>query len=234
MNLRLYQVNAVRELLRLLKGHRRVVAVGPTGSGKTVIGAALLLALSGVRVLWVAHHVELLEQAFDELKEHGIPESDLGILTSTKKVNPSARILIASVGMFRSREVPDVDLLVIDEAHHVTAASYRAIVDARPDAWLLGLTATPERLDGEPLGDVFTHLHVMAEAVELIADGHLLPGVVYGIPEKAARQLVKGASNGGRDYSASKLEEMTRRPLMADIIRERQGSRPGSRPSSSP
>lgn len=222
MKLHPFQERAVRDLRRLLKIHRRVVAVSPTGSGKTVIGSAVLGASSRKRVLWLAHRIELLRQARDSLVAAGIAPEHVGILSGPEKVNTGARILVASVDMFRALPVPDVDLIVVDEAHHVTAQSYRDIIDARRNAQVLGLTATPERLDGAPLGDVFNHLHVVAETIELVADGHLLPSVVYGIPREKARELVRGASGGGKDYSPSKLEQaMKKRPLMADIVKER-------------
>lgn len=223
-----FQENAVRDIRKLLKKWGRVVAVSPTGSGKTVIGAALLRALKGSRVLWLAHRIELLRQAKAHLMAAGIPEKDIGILSGPEKHNTGARILVASVDVIgRTYTVPDVDLIVIDEAHHVAAQSYRDIIDARPKAMVLGLTATPERLDGKPLGDVFKYLHVVAEPMALIVDGYLLRGVVYGIPREKARKLVKGAGSGN-EYSAIKLERaMKKKPLMADIVTERQRLAPG-------
>jgi superfamily II DNA or RNA helicase len=221
VKLRPYEDRSVRDLLKLLKKYQRVVAVGPTGCGKTVIGAELIRQKGHKRVLWVAHRVELLRQAVAQLIASGIPRKDVGILSGAEKINPSARVLVCSVGMFRERTVPKVDLVVVDEAHHVTAKSYTEIVFAHPRTPVLGLTATPQRLDGEPLGDVFNHLYVIAEAAELVADGYLLKSIVYGIPREKARDLVKDANGGGRDYSATKLETaMKKRPLMADIVSE--------------
>jgi DNA repair protein RadD len=179
--------------------------------------------LRGKGVLWLAHRVELLRQARTQLIAAGLPESAVGMLSGTETVNPDAWVLVASVDMFRTREVPRADLIVVDEAHHVKAKSYMAVINARPKAQVIGLTATPERLDGEALGDVFKHLHTIAEALELIADGHLLKSVVYGIPREKARALVKGVGKSGKDYSSRKLEgRMKKSPLMADIVKERQ------------
>lgn len=229
MKLRPYHRKPITELPKLLAKHKRVMAVGPTGSGKTVVGAQVVRKTTK-RVLWLAHRFELLRQAYDQLIAAGIPAQDVGILSGTLKRNVKARILVASVDMFRNTPVPNVGIIVVDEAHHVTAASYRDIIDARPKAWVLGLTATPQRLDGEPLGDVFKHLFVMSEAVDLIAQNFLLKSVVYGIPRDKARALVKGANGGGKDYSATKLDKaMRRRPLMADIVKERERLAPGER-----
>lgn len=223
MRLRDYEAKAVQDLSALLGEHRRVVAVGPTGCGKTVIGAALVSRQPNKRVLWLAHRFELLRQAADELEKGGVLATQIGILSGVKKENESARVLVASVDMFRSRLVPSADLVIVDEAHHVAAESYGSILAMLPDAQVLGLTATPQRLDGEPLGDTFAHLYTIAEAVELVALGHLLPPVVYGIPHEKAQALAKEAAGKGSDYSDRKLEAaMRKRPLMADIVREQR------------
>ena len=69
MKLRPYEDRAVAELALRLKKHRRVVGVAPTGSGKTVIGAALIRAKPKARILWLAHRVELLRQARRKTRE---------------------------------------------------------------------------------------------------------------------------------------------------------------------
>jgi superfamily II DNA or RNA helicase len=174
------------------------------------------------RVLWLAHRIELLRQARDHLIACGIPAKHVGILSGAEKENIDARVLVASVDIFRTRTVPKVALIVVDEAHHVAAESYANIIYAAPGAQVLGLTATPERLDGKPLDD-FKHLHIVAEAVELVAENHLLKSVVYGIPIEKAKALVTGANGGGKDYSRKKLSQaMRKRPLMADIVKERE------------
>src|SRR6478752_447939 len=97
LKLRGYQGRGVRQLLRAFKRHRRIVAVAPTGSGKTVIAVALLKKWPNKRVLWVAHRIELLRQAVKELVAAGFDESEVGILSGPDKRNPDARVLVASV-----------------------------------------------------------------------------------------------------------------------------------------
>lgn len=230
MKLRPYEINAVRDLHRLLKKRKRVVGVAPTGSGKTVIGAALIRKMRGKRVLWIAHRIELLKQALEQLIAAGIPSSALGLLAGSGAAtlrdgtvigpSPNASVIVASVDMFRVRVVPQVDLIVVDEAHRVMAQSYRDIIDAQPKAWVLGLTATPWRLDGSPLGDVFCHLHVMAEAVELIDEKFIAGPVVFGVPRDKARAIVGGLKSGRGDYSGKQAERVAMRYLMGDVVAE--------------
>lgn len=222
MKLRDYETRAIKALPGLLNLHKRVVAVAPTGSGKTVISAALIRKMTGARVLWLAHRKELLEQAVRQLVAAGIPESWIGLLTSAKRRNAKkARILVASVGMFRSREVPEVDIIVVDEAHRTLAKSYVSILSARPDAFVLGLTATPWRLDGKGLGDVFKHLHVMATPTELIADGHIVQPRTYGIPKSKAKEILGGVPVQAGDYQTKALgKAMMKRSLMGDVVVE--------------
>jgi DNA repair protein RadD len=240
MKLRDYELKAVRELPRLLRKHRRVVAVAPTGSGKTVIAAALVRAMRGKRALWLAHRIELLKQALEQLIAAGVPASSLGLLAGIGSVelrdgtrigqNENASIIVASVDMFRGgREVPRCELIVVDEAHRTMAATYRGILDQRPRAQVLGLTATPWRLDGEPLGDVFEHLHVMAESVELIADKFIAAPRVYGVPREKARAIVKGLKSGNGDYVGKDAERSAMRYLMGDVVSECSRLAPGAR-----
>lgn len=81
-----------------------------------------------------------------------------------------------------------VDGILVHNCHHATAATHRAIVEAYPGAFVLGLTATPERTDGTALGNVFSHLVAPVSIRELIAAGTLVPCDVIA-PEKATKAL---------------------------------------------
>lgn len=222
MKLRPYEVKAIAGISSRLRKHKRLLAVAPTGAGKTVIGAAYVLSEPKSQVLWLAHRKELLDQALAQLKRAGIPANDLGLLSGARKENVDARVLVAGVGMFRSRDVGERDLVVIDEAHHASAGGYASILEAVPDANVLGFTATPWRLDGQPLGEHFDDLYVMAEADELIVDGYLARSRVFGIPKEKAKDLVKGLATGGNgDWSGAAVERaMRKRQLTADIVKE--------------
>lgn len=233
MERRRYQDKAVAELPERLRRHGRVVAVGPTGSGKTVIAVKLIRKLlhdhHGLRVLWLVHRIELVRQAYDQLKAAGIPASAIGILSGATKLNTTARILVASVDMFRTRDVPPCDLMVIDEAHRVLAATYKQIVEYSEKRWLLGLTATPWRLDGKGLGDVFSDMLVMAGHTELIVDGYIAKPVTYGIPRDKARRILRGLRISHGDYAQADLQRLGRnKVLMGDVVRDTQKYAPGA------
>jgi superfamily II DNA or RNA helicase len=226
ITLRDYQKTAVNELTIQLNLHRRVVGVSPTASGKTVIGAALIKRGKYRNVLWLAHRTTLLSQAKKQLEAAGL--SGVGIWSGSKKDIPKAvgrgpRVLTASIGMFRDGKVPTgIDLVVIDECHHVAAATYMRVLQVIPATTkVLGLTATPGRLDGKPLGDAFDYMAILAEAAELMAEGHIMCPIVYAISRKKAMELVKGLPVSDGDYSSVALDKaMRKQPLMADIVKE--------------
>ena len=229
MKLRTYETRAVAQIVRAFRSVKRLLAVAPTGAGKTVIGAALIQSRPKLRVLWLAHRWELLEQAIEQLVKAGVPRADIGLLSGKDSYNVNARVLVASIFMFRGHDVGKRDLVVVDEAHHAMAAGYRAVLKALPRAQVLGLTATPARLDGQPLGDVFEKLLIMAEAVDLIAGGYLARSRVYWIPKDKARELVKGLPPGGGDWSERTLERaMGRHKLTKSIVAEWRRICPGA------
>lgn len=220
--LRDYEREANLEIRRRLPIHSSVLAVGPTGCGKTVIAASVIENLSGARVLWLAHRVELLNQAALSLRDAGVPLDQLGIYSGQGVANEKARVLVSSVDMYRGKKienVPKFDLCVIDEAHRSLAASYLRILGQRPRAWVLGLTATPWRLDGQGLGDVYKDLFTIAEYDELAVQGWLVEPTIYGLPDDEARALVKGVKVTAGDYSVGVLgRKMMRLDLMGRVV----------------
>lgn len=176
--MRPYQARAVQAVKRAwIEGARAILLVSPTGSGKTSCGVGIVegAVAKGRRVLWLAHRRELIAQASERLDRVGCTHHGV-VLAGHQRNNPLFPIQVASVQTLTARgNAPPADILVIDEAHHATAATYRDIARAYPGATIIGLTATPERADRSPLGDVFDSMVVAIQVRELVGEGHLVP-----------------------------------------------------------
>lgn len=186
MQLREYQTRAIAAVrASYASGHRAPCVVAPTGSGKTILASEVIrLCLQrGRRVLFNVHREELMDQSADKLARAGI--TDIRIIKAARDFNSHAPVTIASVQTltrWSDERLPDVGLCLFDECHHVKARTWLKIADAYRQAWLLGLTATPERADGSPLGDVFDDLIVVASVSELTELGHLVPCRIWAPP----------------------------------------------------
>jgi superfamily II DNA or RNA helicase len=112
-------------------------------------------------------------------------------------------------------ELPPADLIVLDEAHHARARTYRRILESYPNAVVIGLTATPCRGDGRGLGNIFDKIIEGPPIAELIAGGHLVPSKVFAPtrPDLAGVRVERG------DYVESQLaKRMNTDTLVGDII----------------
>jgi len=181
ISLRDYQhdlVRRVREEMR--RGHKRVVAVSPTGSGKTRVGAFIVASAIGMgrRVLWLAHRTELCDQACRTIHGFGLP---VGCISASSKwpSNPDAPVQVASIQTLCAREThrPASDLIVWDECHHCSEAAelWSGLLDAYQGVPMIGLTATPERGDGAGLSPLFNGIVTGATVRQLTEQGHLVP-----------------------------------------------------------
>ena len=136
-----------------LEGFRRGLAVMATGLGKTWLAAFDTARPQFRRVLFVAHREEILRQSLGVFRRVQ-PAADLGLYYGGEK-QPDARVLFASIQTLAGnlhRFAPDrFDYVVIDEFHHAAARSYRRVIDHFQPTFLLGLTATPNRMDGADL-----------------------------------------------------------------------------------
>lgn len=169
-------------------GALAVLLVAPTGAGKTYLGQLLV---GDSRTLWVAHRRELVKQAVERLRA-AFGNENVGVIMPGFHANPGARIQVASVETLLARgNIPKADLVVLDEAHHYEADEWKAVARANPGARCLGLTATPEREDGRPLGDTFQALVVAAQYSELIASGFLVPARVFQPPTNLGNDLAQ-------------------------------------------
>lgn len=233
MQLRPYQqqaLEAVREAYR--EGHRSALVVMPTGTGKTVLFAEISRLAKGP-VLVLAHRQELVEQARAKISawcDDVVAVEMAGRRELTAPASERPKISVASVQTMSRRlaQVPRdaFKIVVIDEAHHSTADSYRQLVE-HFDAWILGVTATPDRGDKQPLGEVFACLAYSYDMREAIDDGWLVPVRSFLVQTAVDFSQVRKIAG---ELQASEVERiLTREPHLAEIaqpiLRER-GDRP--------
>lgn len=202
--LRDYQQALIQGIYEAWKSNPRVLAQLPTGGGKTLIFAAIAneFARRSERVLVLAHREELILQAASKLT--AIANVPVGIVKAGYDLNPLFPIQVASVQSMvnRLRYFEDFSLLITDEAHHSPAATYRKIMGGYPNAYQLGVTATPIRTDGTGFDDLFDALVTGPTVGELIKAGHLSPFKLYADSNPMS---TKGVKTVAGDFSSSDI-----------------------------
>lgn len=174
----------------------------PTGGGKTVCAEELLARATarGERALVLVHRRELLRQTHQRLQAR-LGTLQVGIIAPGTPQSPWSPVQVAMVQTVAVRDArPPADLIIWDEAHHALAEQWRSILNSYPAAKLVGLTATPQRLDGKPLGDIFESLVVAATYPELLAQGHLVDCRVYQPPEIPGSGLARDPLDAWQRY----------------------------------
>lgn len=182
--LRPYQLAAISAVDRQFEHVDKTLLVLPTGCGKTVCFAALarFTVSRGRRVLVLAHRTELLEQARNKLV-------DVGVWAAIEKADRRAglaSVVVGSVQTLRGKRLAGLDpkqfgLVVVDEAHHAAAVSYRAILGHFDGCKILGVTATPDRADGKALGEIFDSVAYRYDLRDAIRERWLAPIVARRI-----------------------------------------------------
>lgn len=221
--LRPYQIEAIHDLRRVLgHGGRRVLLQLATGAGKTRIAAEIVRMAQGKRskVLFLAPRRELIGQAAAAFSKQGIHP---GIIMAGERMSRLQDVQVASFDTLHARAVrssrmqmPDADLVIVDEAHLSLAETRKDIIEHYADAVVIGLTATPARGDGRGLGEIYDQLVMGPSIRHLTEEGYLVPLKYYAPTEP---DLAKLRLNKDGDYTETGLSKRMDTPkLVGDIV----------------
>lgn len=215
--LRDYQDDVIHRGRQSMRHNRRVLFQLPTGGGKTAI-ASFMTDQAQARdkiVYFVCHRAELLTQTSATFRRFGIAHS---FIAAGLRYEPHLNVQICSIDTLKNRThiVPEPDLCIWDECHHIVAAGWAAVMNEWGKAFHIGLSATPIRTDGKGLDDLFDEIVLGPTVAWLIEQGHLSPYQAF-IP--SGGMDVTGVHKRMGDFVGKEIEAKIDRPkLVGDII----------------
>lgn len=217
VSLRPYQEEALSAVINSENNNiNRQLVVLPTGAGKTILFSHLpLIRKNTLPMLVLAHREELLLQAKNKILDSN-PKLTVAIEQAENRAG-MVDVVVASVATLGRNNTPRIldypkdyfNTIIIDEAHHAAAPSYRRILDYFNPSFLLGVTATPQRSDSTRLTDVFQEIVYYKSIQDLIEEGWLCPLIGYRVNTNTDITNVE-IQNG--EYSQSQLEDEINNP----------------------
>lgn len=237
MLLRPRQKLFVERSVAALRSHGNTIGVAPTGAGKTIMLSGVvgeILKERDAKACVLAHRDELTAQNRAKFARVNPGLSTSVVDASEKSWQGRATFAMAPTLARESNlaQLPALDLLVIDEAHHAAADSYRRIIDRvqtrNPKALIYGVTATPNRGDRKGLRPVFSNVADQIRIGELIASGHLVPPRTFVIDVGVQSDLGRVRKTADDFDMAEVAKVMNRTPVTEAVIhhwREKAGDR---------
>lgn len=238
MDLRPYQGDALqRTRMSFSSGKRAPILVAPTGAGKTVMASAVISgAVSKGKEIWfLAHRFELVEQAAKKLATCGIKHRIIAPASSVNSirikqfrelgkswVDTTSTVSVGTIQTVNRRVggLKEPDIIIIDECHLSISPSYLNVISEHPRALVLGLTATPTRLDGKGLGrhcgGIYDDLILLCEPQYLVDEGFLVEPRIFASKNPLDLSGIKTSMG---DYDQKELAERVDKPsLVGDAV----------------
>jgi superfamily II DNA or RNA helicase len=206
-------IESIRKAIR--EGHKRIIVQAPTGFGKTLLAAHLIEASvqKGKRPLFTCPAITLVDQTLKSFEDEGI--SDIGVIQANhERTDWGAQVQIASVQTLIRRPLPEVDMVIVDEAHlGFEKLNERMDSDEWRDKYVIGLTATPW---AKGMGLRWTKLIIAATVSELIEESHLSPFVIFAPMAEADFSKLKVQNGEFTEASSSAI--MGEKRIVADVV----------------
>ena len=183
------QVKALREISKYrARGVSKALIIAATGSGKTYLAAFDALNFNPNRLLFIVHRENILNEAIKTFSNIFGSTKSCGLFTGNSKELHCDFIFSTNQTMSRNLDLfkkDEFDYIIIDEVHHATASTYRKIINYFQPSFLLGLTATPERMDNESVFDLFEkNVPYELRLRDALVNNLIVPFKYYGIKDK--------------------------------------------------
>ena len=198
----------------LQDGHKRPIISMPTGAGKTLIAASMVIGAltKRKRMGFVVPALSLIDQTIERFVENGVDLGDIGVIQADHPLRkPQAPIQICSIQTISRRGFPMVDFVVCDEVHIIFDAMNKWM-DSEPNKIFIGLSASPWSIG---LGDRFDDLIIPTSIDELTRDGFLSPLRAFAPtkPDLTGIKMIAG------DFHEGQLaERMSGKSIVADVV----------------
>lgn len=216
------QRKALKELNRYRAvGTNRALVVAAAGSGKTYLAAFDALNFNPKRLLYIVHEGSILKKSLETFQDVFGSNVSYGIYSGTSKESDADFVFATNITMCKTLELfarDEFDYIIIDECHHATAETYKKIIAYFEPEFLLGLTATPERMDNQDVFDLFDkNVPYELRLRDAIVNDLVVPFKYYGIRDhlvdyglsasEERRLTAQMANDEHCDFIAAQIEQ---------------------------